>query len=197
MTVSDLKIIVLNDTDDSVDGAVLLGWLNRGYEYLQQFIILPELETTAALTFDAAGQAALPNDFMHFVELSIGSSYYREEINFEERNDYDGDGAFYFWGTTIGVVPAVAGAGTLAYVKQAASLTTDADTPKLKTVFQPLIAEYAKGLLREQNGQSAKAVLHYTNVDNAIERLQGKLGRRVRRQSSAWGDIRDNHPNYP
>ena len=197
MTTADLKKIVFDDTDDSVDGSVVLGWLNRGYEYLQQFIILPELETTASLTFNASGFADLPGDFMHLVELLVGTTPYREEIDFEERHNYHGPGAFFFWGTQIGVVPAMAGTGTLAYVQQAAPLVADGDSPKLKTVFQPLIAEYAKGLLRDANGNSAKAVGCYTNVDNSIERLQGKLNHRVRRKSTAWGDVRDRYPNYP
>jgi len=199
MTVSDLKNIVLNDTDDTVDGAILFGWLNRGYEYLQQFIILPELETTAALTF-TNGQADLPGDFMHLVELQDqDGNFYRTEIDYEQRNQWTANSdpyAFYFWGTKIGAIPSPT-SGTLAYVKQAASLALDADVPKMPTVFQPLIAEYAKGLYRAANGNYAKSVAHYTEVDNAIERLTGKLLRRTRRKSVAWGDIRDQYPNYP
>lgn len=199
MTVAELKNIVLNDTDDTVDGSILLSWLNRGYEYLQQFIILPELETSGALTF-TNGLADLPTDFMHFVELTIDGNAYRTEIDFENRTQYSAEAnpyVFYFWGSQIGVVPAASGSGTLAYVKQAATLTSDSESPKIKTIFQPLIAEYAKALYREQNGNYAKAVAHFTNVDNSIERLSGKLNRRVRRQAQAWGDIRDRYPNYP
>jgi hypothetical protein len=196
MTAAELKIIVLSDIDDSVDGSILMGWLNRGSEYVQQGVILPDLETTAALTF-TNGLASLPGDFMHFVELQIGTSVYREEIDFEQRHSYAGPGAFYFWGSQIGVVPAVTASGTLAYVQQAPALVLDADVPKIPTIFQPLIAEYAKGLYRAANGSYAKAVAHYTEVDNAIDRLTGKLRRRTRRKSTAWGDIRDQYPNYP
>lgn len=199
MTVSDLKTIVLNDTDDSVDGSILLGWLNRGWEYLQQFLILPENETTASIAF-TSGQATLPTDFLHFVELAIDGNYYRTEIDFENRNQYSADEnpyAFYFWGNTLNVLPAVTATGTLAYVKMAASLTSDSDTPACKTIFQPLIAEYAKGLLRAANGNFSKAQFHFTEVDNGIERLSGKLSRRVRRKSAAWSDIRSMYRNYP
>ena len=199
MTVADLKVIVQQDVDDTIDSSVLLGWLNRGYEYLQQFIIMPELETSTALTF-TAGLADLPADFMHFVELAIDGVYYRTEVDYEARTGFSADSkpyAFYFWGAQIGVLPAVTNSGTLAYVKQAASFTADSDTPKLRTIFQPLIAEYAKGLYRAANGSPAKALAHFTEVDNGIDRLTGKLSRRVRRQSHSWQDIRSQYPNYP
>lgn len=199
MTVAELKNVVLHNTDDSVDAAILLGWLNRGYEYVQQFVVLPELETTATLTF-TAGEATLPTDFLHFVELDIAGNKYRTEIDYETRSQFDATAkpyAYYFWGSTIGVLPSYDGDGTLAYVKMAASLASDSETPKLPTIFQPLIAEYAIGLLRAANGNYAKALSHYTEVDNAIDRLTGKLRRRTRRQTQAWHDIRDQYPNYP
>uniref|UniRef100_A0A832I364 Uncharacterized protein n=1 Tax=Eiseniibacteriota bacterium TaxID=2212470 RepID=A0A832I364_UNCEI len=199
MNVGSLKNIVLQDVDDTVDGNVLLGWLNRGYEYLQQFVILPELETTQSLSF-TDGVADLPSDFVHLVELLIDGVAYRTQIDYEQRNEYSDESnpyVFYLWGSEIGVLPAQTTTGTLAYVKQDAQFTDDADVPKCLAVFQPLIAEYAKGLYREQNGQFAKAVAHFTNVDNAIERLIGKLNKRIRRQSVAWTDIRARYPNYP
>ena len=199
MTVADLKIIVQQDVDDTIDPSVLLGWLNRGYEYLQQFIILPELETSESLVF-TDGLATLPSGFLHFVELAIDGVYYRTEVDYESRTQYSADAkpyAFYFWGAQIGILPAVTATGTFAYVKQAATMTSDSETPKVPTIFQPLIAEYAKALYRSANGSPAKALAHFTEVDNGIDRLTGKLRRRVRRQSHSWGDIRDMHPNYP
>src|ERR1041385_3322620 len=194
MNVGALKNIVLQDTDDNVDGGVLLSWLERGYEYLQQSIIIPDLETSVAVSF-TAGLGPLPSDFIHFVELKIGSAFYRNQIDYENRNDSPSDYAFYLWGTQIGVVPAITASGTLAYVQQAPVLTLDTDVPKLPAIFHTSIAEYAKGLYREQNSQFAKATAHFNNVDNAIERLSAKLSKRVRRKSTAWGDVRSRFPS--
>lgn len=199
MNVGALKNIVLQDTDDNVDGTVLLGWLNRGYEYLQQFLILPELETTDSLSF-TAGVATLPDDFLHLVELTIDGVPYRSQIDYEQRAQYSDEAnpyVFYLWGTQIGVLPASTATGTLAYVKQDQQFSDDEDVPRCPPIFQPLIAEYAKGLYRQQNGQFAKAVSHFTEVDNAIERLMAKLNKRVRRQSTAWTDIRSRYRQYP
>lgn len=196
MLVSDLKTILYGDTDDSVDPSLALSWLNAGYEYLQQDVIIPSLETTAALTF-TAGLANLPDDFMHLVELVAGATTYTEEINYEQRNTWQGDRGFYYWGEKIGTVPAATGSGTLAYVQQAPALVLDADSPKLPPLFHRLIAEYAKGLYRENAGNYAKATVHFNNVDNGILKLTGKLRQRTRRKSTAWSDIRDNYPTYP